>query len=414
MKQLNQQIKRDISGRPMMSQKAMAKVKINRLAGKNPQAANKAASKIAALFRGNLTRKRNPKPKNIKIFPTNTKLFNERIFQKGNQIGKLGGELMPQDESTTPYLRALLYPELASNARIPSEYPLQTATYHRHATIRTTTNASGNLVFIWDPVFMGASGETYSSFAVANNAGINLTTPDNTTGYVFQNLTNMYPPTNVYTGYRLVSASMRVLSNTSLTSATGLIGIGTAAIDVVNALNPTYGVLGIQGTNIILNTGNYTVQSNLDQLQYFKQSNVAVQEEARSIYYPLDPTYLTFISPGENRPIMLNAVVPTFVITGYCANFPASSSVTFEIDINIECTVDPLSKGYISLAMSKENVPAGGCSKIVTADFDNVTQTGMSLNTIIEKKESSFWDELGNTATTLGKAALKWLPTLFL
>jgi hypothetical protein len=336
------------------------------------------------------------------------KLAGELVERRKKDRDIEGGMLQSIDGKTTNYLYGLKFPEIAHDIRMDSEYPILSATYHRHFTCQLQTNASGNGALLFNPFFQQDVNNTLSGLQWDNVAGVNLTTPEATTGYTAISMNSVRVPVSTYSSYRLVSCSLKMLANASLTTATGIFGLGVA-----NLLYVPNSISGVGSTNV-LQAGAYTVQANVDQTLYFKQANVARQEEIRAIYYPLDPTFEMFVGTNYTRSNLLATEETDFYFVGYASALPASSFITLEIDLNFECTINPLAQGYIPVGIAVSNCRPGPASKVISQTPDSVTQAGSNLNTFVEQEEESFWDVAKSTASTLGKNVLKWLPSLLI
>jgi hypothetical protein len=307
---------------------------------------------------------------------------------------------------TDNYLKALLFPETAENARIPSRYPLQSATFHKHITIKSNVNALGNMVLLFNPYYLQEVGITFTPLAINTAATLNLTTAETTTGY------SPVPvafglPANTYSDYRLVSASMKIIVNTPNLNATGIIGGGLVSLPGSSATD-RYST----GGNSFPLSGDLTIQANIDQSMYFKQADVSKHEDMRICYYPFDPTYETFIDTNFSRVQGNESHVSSVVFCAYISAAAASTAFTLELDYNFETLIYPTSKGYIPLGITSESYDAGKAVRLIISDENNITKTGSNINQVVQKEESTFLSRLLKAGSGLGKLALQHLPEM--
>jgi hypothetical protein len=302
------------------------------------------------------------------------------------------------------YLKSLMFPETADNARIPSRYPLQSGTFHKHMTVKSTVNASGNAVLLWNPYFLYDTSSSGTGLIINNAATLTLTAPEVTTGYTGISMPFGLPP-NTYTDYRLVSASIKIIVNTPNLNATGIVGGG-----IIPSRGQDISAF-VVGSSYFPFNGAQTVQANIDQALYFKQGDISKHEDLRIIYYPFDPTYEMFVDVNYNRQTNMPAA-SQFNVSAYISAAAASTSFTLEFDYNFETLIYPTAKGYIPVGITSESYEAGKAVRVVISDENNITKTGANINQVIEKEESTFINKLLNAGGVLGRAALSHLPEL--
>jgi hypothetical protein len=354
------------------------------------------------------TTKRNPNPQQTKQAKTNKlrMAYKKAIKINTNRRTTGQGILSKQDTTQTNYLRSLLYPEIAHDARISSPYPQETATFHRHITLRSATNALGNAAVIYQPwALYDTSHQTLGTMFINNAATLTLTTPETTTGYSGSFIPYALPP-NTYSSYRLVSASLQLLSNQPNLTATGIAGGGIVSY----GSQAGYGALG--AGNFLFN-GDQTVQANVDQAMFFKQANLQKSEQLRCIYYPFDATYTMFVSTNNFREVALAAATSTFFMTFYISNATASSPFTMELDLNFECLIYPVAKGYITTAFNEDTTDPGKAAHFLVRNDNSVTQVSGKMQEYVEERENKWLTLLTDVGSTAGKLAMKWLPQLF-
>jgi hypothetical protein len=351
---------------------------------------NKAATKIAAVFKGFKSRK-------------GKATISNAMRPISNNITGTRSNFSDQNPTM---LEAALYPESVHNIRMDSYYPTESSTFHKRFTIRSTTNATGNAAFVYTPNFVPAIGTSNTGLLINNAATLTLTGPEVTSGYsaIFMPYAL---PANTYSALRLVSCSIRILSNQSMLNATGILSGGIA-------FYPSQTDIYAAGNSYFPFNGDQTVASNVDALMFNKEANLVTGEELRLVYYIADPTYEAFIPVGTQKELLSNNSGTSFYFAGYIANATASSAFTLEIDVNFEALVYPTAKGFISVGLTNNSAHPGQTTHVMLKCEDCVSQVAVNLEAIIEKKKSTFKDDLISVGTTLGTMALKYIPQLFM
>lgn len=209
-------------------------------------------------------------------------------------------------ENEYDYLNSLLHPERCKGVKIPSPIPVPSCAFQLHNTITLTTNASGNLVIVFNPFFLYSSslnGVTYgadsssaagnvtinycSSFYYNNNDNLDGHTP-NVGSWNVANIGQGIP--DVYNQYRLVSASIvvRYIGRMDITS--GVIG---GAIVYDETVIPSYSATLAGGAPFEIGQkqglSKYT-NFDLAMDSFYHQENNCISG-LREIYFPLDNNY---------------------------------------------------------------------------------------------------------------------------
>ena len=304
------------------------------------------------------------------------------------QVGQLVDMLKDiKTKQQNNYLLDLLWPEMASNSKIPVEFPIPTSSFQLHNQGTFQTNASGNLAILFNPFYLEQGAGTNSTFYVNNNAGLSGTASSNffTSTYMGQTL-----PIQVYQKFRLVSAVMHVRYIYRLDAASGVFGysinfesVGTTALLGVNANLARY--------------GNFNL---IDDSYFNGRSNVL--EGARLLYIPYDPTTTEFNDLGVAKS-STNLMV-------YAQGLPPSQfCVRVDTFLNFECTCDPVFQNYIpsdvpyqSLSMDqmKSSVEYMTKSNKATDNLTNFEQNGRKEKSDLESGllatplQSSLWDKV--------------------
>lgn len=287
-------------------------------------------------------------------------------------------------ENEYDYLNSLLHPENCKGVKIPSPIPVPSCAFQLHNTVTLSTNASGNLVFLFNPFFLydtnlnGRQWDLYdgyavtnqfaSSFLLCNNDALDGRTEVPIGNWTSVNIGQGIP--SVYNQYRLVSASVvvRYIGRMDITS--GVIG---GAIIYDESLYPCLNVTNESNVPIkILNIGAIPKYGNFDLAMdsfYFQETNCV--NGLREIYFPLDNTYeeynklvnsenqLTLEPSGvqTNRRTFSNIGKNGFQQMVYVLGAPPSSSC-FKVDIfcNFETLPNASFLNYMPISLSPKSI----------------------------------------------------------
>lgn len=283
-------------------------------------------------------------------------------------------------ENEYDYLNSLLHPEKCKGVKIPSPIPVPSCAFQLHNTVTLSTNASGNLVVLFNPFFLyndtlngseyayNDEGGTYtvnfgSSFYYNNSSALDGRTPINT-GWTIANLGQGIP--NVYNQYRLVSASVvvRYIGRMDITS--GVIG---GAIVYDESILPSLSA-GID----VIGTPNSSLQkyANFDlAMDSFYHQETNCIKGLREIYFPLDNTYEEYskmigsVNEMTNKPYGAYTFYPTFSGLSksgfqqmiYVLGAPSNTSC-FKVDVycNFETLPNASFLNYMPVNVSQYNV----------------------------------------------------------
>ena len=220
------------------------------------------------------------------------------------------------------YLNNLLYPEKCKGVKIPSPVPVPSCSFQLHNSTTISTNNRGNLALIFNPFFLAnrttpfnnGAGDDYVWQNGTNKYWVDYFTSmainnDNTlTGYepnerwkpldIFQTIPD------VYSQYRLVSASIVVKYIGRLDIASGVIG-GAIVFDE----SPEMIAAGHFTNNGVPNTwtaipGNLAKYGNFDLAMdsFYHQENLCI-EGMRQLFFPVDNSYEEYVKLfKENLP----------------------------------------------------------------------------------------------------------------
>lgn len=329
-----------------------------------------------------------------------------------NIIGDFHEVLKDQE---TLYIKSLLYPALTRDAKIPARIPTPSSTFQLRANTNLITNALGNVACGWAPFYLQPSSSLNSSFGINNDVTLTgLATSNFFAGVnVGQTL-----PADLYTRYRLVSASFKITFTASdFTSA----GFGTSSVlfDPLPFNIPPGVLSGLSPY------GNF----NLIENGYYKSTKALVKGQSiETIFLPPDESYLDFYDIGAGR--------GGFNIVSYITGAPPTTSVArVDIIANFEaivagvytdylpCNVYTGGDGGLSKAFSAMSYVRNANSmdpKVIEGAMAKVGQIGTNKNQTIllppSNKEASFIDKamaaVGDVLTDVAKAAIPLLLPL--
>lgn len=207
-------------------------------------------------------------------------------------------------ENEYEYLNCLLHPEKCKGVKVPSPIPVPSCAFQLHNTVTLSTNASGNLAFVFNPFFLYDTNLQGQDVPYYNDATSQDVTAvfDYASSFFFCNDQYLdghtegiptWQPVNigqgipsVYNQYRLVSASLIVRYIGRLDITSGVIG---GAIIYDESVYP-----GIKlKNNVNLSAyGNLAKYSNFDlAMDSFYHQETNCVNGLREIYFPLDNTY---------------------------------------------------------------------------------------------------------------------------
>lgn len=250
-------------------------------------------------------------------------------LNKFNDIIDLLMELKKTQE--LDYYKCLLRPEKSKGCKIPSQLPIPSCSFQLKHSINISTNASGNLAFVFVPFYLGTTGSTTGgTFFLNNNVG--LTGSASSNFFISTDIGQLIPP--VYSSYRLVSSSVIVKYIGKLEAAQGT--IGGAIVFEGNVGHANYGVT----SSNLAKYGDF----NLARDAFFNQEH-HILNGIREIFFPIDISYEYYSR--------LNTTREGFAQYVYILGGPASSTVA-KVDIysNFECLPDASFLNYIPVTSS--------------------------------------------------------------
>ena len=328
------------------------------------------------------------------------------------------------------YLNNLLYPEKCKGVKIPSPIPVPSCSFQLHNCVTLTTNASGNLAFIFNPFFLANQQKltytdppeenTWACDSVRYLSTLWVNNHASLTGYTQNenwepiNIGQVIP--NVYDQYRLVSASIVVKYIGRLDITSGVIG-GAIMYDdnnVVGAdLNLRHTVDPFETRTAYSFNTNLAKYGNFDLAMdsFYHQENM-VLEGIRELYFPLDNSYeeytqLADIDKSIYTNVMNNAHAEVrfpdsdqyksgFNYFVYVLGAPASSAC-FKVDIycNFECLPNASFLNYLPLSMNAESITnvekKNAIAMIQQKPVMNLKESGALI-----ANKPSIWEKLKN------------------
>jgi hypothetical protein len=323
----------------------------------------------------------------IKLRSTKTKLKsvanrykNVKINTIDKQLSKivLGASNTYQHLAKSEYAKSLVFPECTHGARVPGKGDA-TIPIRRKFTYNLITNALGCAGIVWFPPCLSDNTSNLSNFYVNTGATYDGQAVIGATGPVA-----ISTPQNITVGsvgqYRLVSASMHIIPQSSVLNQAGTIH-GTML------KTPLQGPTGV-GSVYAANQG-ITLLPNFQNSLYYNAASVSSMEGLRQIWLPNDECFLEFANVNfniailENSDIQCNALVADIV--GTAANAP------FRVDLywNFEITAPSTS---ILLGMEsicdEDTVAASVWRSILIKHADDITIASKTLGETVAAKYS--------------------------
>jgi len=345
------------------------------------------------------------------------------------------------------YLNNLLHPEKCKGVKIPSPIPVPSCSFQLHNCVTLTTNASGNLAFIFNPFFLGNSDDLSMNFTYPGGSKI---TKANFLSTLWVNnndtLTGHEPNTNwrpinigqsipaVYDQYRLVSASVVIKYIGRMDITSGVIG-GAIIYDDDKSIGANFTVADSGGveTDFTSSGRAFAKYGNFDLAMdsFYHQENLCL-EGMRELYFPVDNSYEEYTKlarAGNDITVMeLQPAGTGFYINdtdSYKSGFnqfvyvlgAPPSSACFKVDIycNFECLPNAAFLNYLPLSMNASSI-----SNIEKKNAINVVQQKpiMSIkdSNTIAVREPSIWEKLkrkfSNSLPGIGKLISNGLLTM--
>jgi len=253
-----------------------------------------------------------------------------------------------------------MHPEWKLDAQIPSMFPLPTIPYKAVYTITYNVGASGNVAWVYRPVYLSDTTTNSSTFYYNANANLDGTTA---TGW---NVGKMIPtvPPGVASAFRIVSASVvtsvrGVITNLSGRLATAIHTDSCTMTPIVNTTSTTFSISDAE----------YNTAAITDNSQHMAYCYVSPSAAVRSIYLPFDPSFHNFLPVNTSRLNLSPTTPDDFIFIGYGSGLAAGSTVEHRIYVNYE--LEPHGTPF-NLSLAKTCEDRKDSSKSMKEIADNV------------------------------------------
>lgn len=278
-----------------------------------------------------------------------------------------------KNEQEWDYLNALVHPEKAKGAKIPSTIPIPSSSFQLHNSIQVTTNASGNACIMFNPFYLGTAG-TLSTLYVNNNAG--LTGSASSNFFIPTNIGQTIPA--VYNEYRAVSASIVVKYVGRLDIVQGVIG-GAIVFDQNITANDY--VAAAANANLA-KYGDF----NLAMDSFYTQENLTLNG-IRELFFPLDNTFEQYTTCGTAK---TGFGCMVYILGGV----PSSPAYKVDIYVNYECLPDSAFLNYIPTNMCTSS-PDRKQEAVKIVQQNPITDESAARTPL--GGSESFWDRVKKT-----------------
>lgn len=343
------------------------------------------------------------------------------------------------------YLNNLLHPEKCRGVKIPSPIPVPSCSFQLHNCVTLSTNASGNLAFIFNPFFL-ASANSLNPIDVPAENGMEAVTitpqffttlmvnNDNSLTGTYQN-TNFRPVNigqvipNVYDQYRLVSASLVVKYIGRLDIVSGVIG-GAIVFDENPHLGGNYNLPNT--IQVDFDGSSFAKYGNFDLAMdsFYHQENLSL-EGLRELYFPIDNSFEEYIRIADGSHLNtvngMNVSISSdqdyyksgFNWLVYVLGAP-SSTACFKVDIycNYECLPNASFLNYLPLTMSPMGVSSEEKRRsnlivqrkpVMKISDSNVVTTSV-MPSIWDKMKKKFSGLLPGIGKLIAKGVISLIP----
>ena len=329
------------------------------------------------------------------------------------------------------YLNNLLHPEKCKGVKIPSPIPVPSCSFQLHNCVTLTTNASGNLAFMFNPFFLAnndirtftppiqynSENPDATSTGCYNLSTLWVNNDDTLTGYAANpnwvpiNIGQAIP--NVYDQYRLVSASLIVKYIGRLDITSGVIGGAIMYDDFKQVGGRIQYTVGSSTFDGILVNPSMAKYGNFDLAMdsFYHQENLCL-EGIRELYFPLDNSYEEYTQLADinkanlvwNRErndfqLMFNdtdSYKSGFNYFVYVLGAPASSAC-FKVDIycNFECLPNASFLNYLPLSMNVDSISNNEKKNAIAVVQQKPIMSVKDSNALVVSKPS-IWEKLKN------------------
>jgi len=243
----------------------------------------------------------------------------------------------------TSYVMSLIDPfKYCQEVRIPSQFPIPTASFSVSRNISLITNDSGNVAFAINPFYLATSN---TSCAINNDATL---TGVNSSDFFKGVDLGQAMPVPFYSRYRLVSAAVRVIFTASSLNSTGF---ATMTVDFDQA--------GIGAIGAIISQ--YAKYASFSQIEngFFKQTKAVNNGNSMQInYLPVDTSMQEFFQIG--------GFSNGFVFNGYISGAPKATTVArLDTVFNYEAFVHNQYTDYVPSAANDNSGEIDECKMFI-------------------------------------------------
>lgn len=234
------------------------------------------------------------------------------------------------------YFISLAQPWKHRTARVPTLITPPSSTFSVRGIVSLTTNALGNVAFVFNPYYLDPSGGGYSSFAINNNAALTGTAASN---FFIATSIGQTLPADFYTRYRLVSSGLKLYCYPSSNNDNGIASISVS-------FEPL-SISSVPGTNASAQQwGDFNQIEN----GYFKQTTtVASRVVQEHSFIPIDETFFDYTAVGVSK--------TGFLWTGYISGAAPSSTIArVEFICNYEALLDNQYVDYLPSDVPQDEV----------------------------------------------------------
>jgi hypothetical protein len=349
-------------------------------------------------------RRRRVARRNVKTTPTTTTPGVTLTKAVDKEIDKRISQMVLSDKpkklSSGAYYESLLFPETTLHARIPGMadacIPL-----HRKLSYTIQANALGAATIFCLPMTLCETSLALSTNYVNTNAlfdGMTTVGASALATFITQNITS-----GSVGQYRLVSASMCVLPQSSMLNQSG--SIHGAMMKIRGFAPATNGT--IYGTS-----ASFTLIPEMENAPYYNVASVSAQEGLRIIWMPNDLCELDFVNVNSNQfsndqAMSANAMIATVV--------GASPNAPFRVDIYENFEVSPAS-GSVIMGMetiAEENIaPNLVWRDILKNHSHDVVIASRSVSSVARASISKTSDAIGVKNTDMTVAPYDYLKSL--
>ena len=289
-----------------------------------------------------------------------------------------------KEEQNYDYLQGLLYPEKSQGIRIPSQIPQPTSCFQWKSSFILTANVNGCLIFFYNPFFLynedvigtpfqgttnnGTPTQYYfhnflSTFGYIPGGALDGSTYNERFSYTAVDINQSVP--DLYSSYRLVSASLTMKYIGVLEEAQGVVGGG---IDYTN-LDRLFGYVRTESYSTIQaqtkRCNYFTIFDNIRHLTYNAENNLL--EGLKLLYFPTDNKADCFVKMFNGigttafydmyNSLSTFSIMPSldqiktgFNWVGYIQNGPPNSKYKFDIICNFEAIPNAKYLNYIPVS----------------------------------------------------------------